>query len=112
MLNAIYEALLVSLYLFVPLTIVICHSVQQIDGMQMFWCGNREGQDITNGLMKTRVCPTAVAHRLVFVLQVILDVTHLMMYSEELLHRHCGALLDPMSKTSASHFKFNQDVQH
>lgn len=44
--------------------------------------------------MKTRVGSTTVAHRLIFVLQVILDVTHLMVHSEELLHGHCGALLD------------------
>lgn len=49
--------------------------------------------------MKTGISSTTESHRLVLVLQVILDVPHLMVYSEELLHRHCGALLDPMTHT-------------
>lgn len=45
--------------------------------------------------MKTRVGSTAEAHRLILVLQVILDVAHLMVHSEELFHGYCGALFNP-----------------
>lgn len=51
--------------------------------------------------MKTGVGSTTKAHRLVLVLQVILDVPHLMVYSEELLHCHCGALLDPEEREAS-----------
>lgn len=45
--------------------------------------------------MKTRVGSATEAHWLVLVLQVILDVAHLVVHCEELLHRRYGALLDP-----------------
>lgn len=44
--------------------------------------------------MKTGVGSATEAHWLVLVLQVILDVAHLVVYGEELLHCHRGALLD------------------
>lgn len=49
-------------------TIVRGHSFQQIDGLQMFGCGNGERQNIANSLMKTGVGSTTVAHGLVLVL--------------------------------------------
>lgn len=61
----------------------------------MFWCGNGERQNIANRLVETGVGSATEAHRLVFVLQVILNVPHLMVYSKELLHIYCRALLDP-----------------
>lgn len=76
-------------------TIVRSNSIQQFNGMQMFRCGNRERQNIADSLVKTGVGSATIAHRLVLVLQVILDVPHLMVYSKELLHRYCGTLLDP-----------------
>lgn len=44
--------------------------------------------------METRVGSATEAHWLLLVLQVILDVAHLVVYGEELLHCHRGALLD------------------
>lgn len=75
-------------------TIVRGHRVQQSNSVQMFGRGNRQRQNITDGFVETGVGSTTVTHRLVLVLQVILDVTHLMVHSEELLHGHSGALLD------------------
>lgn len=71
------------------------HRFQQFNGLQMFGCGNGERQNIANSLVKTGVGSATVAYRLVLVLQVILDVPHLVVHSKELLHRYCGALLDP-----------------
>lgn len=76
------------------LTRIRGHRFQQINGFQMFGRGNGERQNVTNGLVKTWVGSTTEAHRLVLVLQVILDMSHLMVYSEELLHCYCGALLN------------------
>lgn len=91
---------------FCHFTIVRGHPVQQVNGVQMFGCGNGEGQNIANSLVKTRVGSSTVAHRLVLVLQVILDVPHLMVHSEELLHCYCGALLDPNEEEIVTQLDF------
>lgn len=62
--------------------------------------------------MKTRVGSTAEAHRLVLVLQVILDMPHLMVDSEELFHRHCGALLNPIRDEKYINFLANNLLLH
>lgn len=77
------------------LTFVFHYLVQQIDAMEMFGGGDRQGHDISNSLMETRVGPVAEGDRLVLVLQEVLDVAHLMMHCDEVIHVHHGALLDP-----------------
>lgn len=76
------------------ITDVRCHRFQKINGFQMLGRRNGKGQNITDSLVKTRVGSAAEAHRLVLVLQVVLNMSHLMVYSEELFHRDCGALLN------------------
>jgi len=68
---------------------------QKFNGMQMLGCGDGERQNIADSLVETGVGSAAEAHRLVLVLQVILDVAHLVVNGKELLHRYCSALLDP-----------------
>lgn len=46
--------------------------------------------------MEARVGSSPEAYWLVFVLQVILYMPHLMVHSKELLHSYCGTLLNPV----------------
>lgn len=77
------------------ITCVGSRRFEQPDGFQVFRCRDGERQNVADGLMKARIGSAPEAHRLVLVLQVVLDVSHLVVHGEELLHRHCGALLDP-----------------
>lgn len=61
----------------------------------MFGCGHRQGKHITNGLVEARVGSITEGHRLVFVLQEVLDMTHLMVHCDQVIHSHNSALLDP-----------------
>lgn len=79
-------------------TIVVFHFVQEADAFQMFGCGHRQGQDITNGFMEARVGSVTEGHGLVFVLQKILHVAHLMVYCDQVVHGHNCALFDPEDK--------------
>lgn len=81
--------------LYGPHTRVVDNLVQQADFVQM--CRGRygEGQHIPDGLVEARVGTLAQGDRLVLVLQVVLDMAHLMMHSGKLVHSDPCALLDP-----------------
>lgn len=78
-----------------PHTCVIDDLVQQANFVQMDRSGDRERQHIPDGLMETRVGTLAQGDGLVLVLQVVLNVTHLVVHCGQLLHRDPSALLDP-----------------
>lgn len=61
----------------------------------MFGRGHGQGEHIANGLMEARVGSIAEGHRLVFVLQEVLDVAHLMVHCDQVIHSHDCALFDP-----------------
>lgn len=77
------------------LTVVGLNFVQEIDALQMFGCGHRQGEYIANGLVEARVGSIAEGHWLVFVLQEVLDMAHLMVHRDQVIHSHNSALLDP-----------------
>lgn len=52
--------------------------------------------------MEARVGSPSEADWLVFVLQVVLNMTHLMVHSKELLHGYYGTLLNPVTDEDAS----------
>lgn len=73
----------------------VVNFVQEADALQMFRRGHRQGQHVTNGLVEARVGSIAEGHGLVFVLQEVLDMAHLMVYGDQVIHGHNGALFDP-----------------
>lgn len=75
-------------------TSIISHLIQKANGVEMFRCGHRKRQHVPYGLMEARIGSSPEADRLVFILEVILDMAHLMMHGEKLLHSHSGALFD------------------
>lgn len=77
------------------LTSVVVHFVQEADALQMFRRGHGQGQHVADGLVEARVGSVAEGHGLVFVLQEVLDVAHLMVHSDQVIHGHDGALFDP-----------------
>lgn len=79
-------------------TNVVFHFLQEADALEMFWCGHRKGQHITNGLVEARVGSITEGHRLVFVLQKILHVAHFMVDSDQVVHGHNRALFNPGDK--------------
>lgn len=79
-------------------TRVVFHFVQEADALEMFGCGHREGQDIADGLVEARVGSITEGHRLVFILQKILHVAHLMVDCDQVVHGHNSALFDPGDK--------------
>lgn len=76
-------------------TVVVLNFVQEADAVQMFGRGHREGKDITNGLVESRVGSVTEGHRLIFVLQEVLDVAHLVVHRDQVVHSHNSALFDP-----------------
>lgn len=78
-----------------PHTRVIDDLVQQAKFVQMSRRGDGERQHIPNGLVEARVGTLAQGDRLVLVLQVVLNVAHLMVYCGQLVHGDPCALLDP-----------------
>lgn len=79
-------------------TRVVFHFLQEADAVEMFGCGHRQGQYITNGLVEARVGSVTEGHGLVFVLQKILHVAHLMVDCDQVIHGHNRALFDPGDK--------------
>lgn len=78
---------------------VALYFVQEADALQMFGGGHRQCEYIADGLVEARVGAVAEGHGLVFVLQEVLDVAHLMVHRDQVVHRHHRALLDPGDKT-------------
>lgn len=76
-------------------TFVLSGIVEETNFLEVAGGGDRQGHDIADGLMEARVGPAAEGDGLVLVLQVVLDVTHLVVHREQLLHGHRRALLDP-----------------
>lgn len=76
-------------------TFVVLHPVQQANALKMFRCGHRQGQNITDGLVESRVGAVTEGDGLIFILQEVLNVSHLVVYGDEVVHGHHRALLDP-----------------
>ena len=57
--------------------------------------GHGQGEHIADGLVEAGVGSIAEGHWLVFVLQEVLDVAHLMVHRDQVVHSHNGALFDP-----------------
>jgi len=76
-------------------TFILHSTAEEPDFLKVAGGGDRQGQDITNGLMEAGVGPAAEGDGLVLVLQVVLHVAHLVVHREQLLHGHRCALLDP-----------------
>lgn len=93
------------------MTIVVCQGLQEADRMEMFGSGDRECQYVPYGLMETGVGAAPEADRLVLVLEVILNMTHLMVDGEQLVHGHRGALLNPAENKQASSFETQSHYQ-
>lgn len=72
--------------------------VQEADAVEMFGRGHRQGQYITNGFVEARVSSITKGHGLVFVLQKILHMAHLMVDCDQVVHGHNRALFDPGDK--------------
>lgn len=93
------------------LTRVVFHFIQEANGLEMFGSGHRESKNITNGLVESGVGAITKGHGLIFVLQEILHMTHLVVNCDQVVHRHHGALFDPghtnesVSKDSIKAFK-------
>ncbi len=75
-------------------TSIIGQFLQETDGVEMLGCGHRQRQHIPYGLMEARIGSTSETDRLLFVLEVIFHMAHLVMHGEKLLHSHSGALFD------------------
>ena len=78
-----------------PHTRVIDNVVQQAEVVQVCRSGDGERQHIPDGLVEARVGTLAQGDGLVFVLQVVLNVAHLVVHCGQLVHRDPCALLDP-----------------
>lgn len=76
-------------------TCVLGGTAEETNFLEVAGRGDRQGHDIADGLMEARVGPAAEGDGLVLVLQVVLDVAHLVVHCEQLLHGHRCALLDP-----------------
>ena len=76
-------------------TWVVGQVAEQADLPQVLWGGDGEGQHVPDGLVEARVGAPSEADGLVLVLQVVLDVAHLVVHGEKLLHGYCGTLFDP-----------------
>lgn len=77
------------------LTVIIFYFVQEADALQMSWCGHRQSEYVTDGLVEAWVGSITEGHRLLFVLQEVLDVSHLVVDCDQVVHGHHGALFDP-----------------
>lgn len=89
----------ILLLLQTSLTIVVLNLVQEANALQMFGCRHRQGKYISNGLMKAGVGSVTEGHGLVFVLQEILNVAHLVVHGDQVIHCDNSALLDPGEAT-------------
>lgn len=67
----------------------------------MFGRGYGQGEHVPDGLVEARVCPVTEGHRLVFVLQEVLHVAHLMVHCDQVVHGHYSALFDPEGTSEA-----------
>ena len=76
---------------------VVLHLVQEADGLQVLGRGHRQGQHVADGLVEARVGAVSEGHRLVLVLQEVLDVAHLVVHGDQVVHGYHRALLDPES---------------
>ncbi len=76
-------------------TFIVLHIVQQANALEMFRCGNGQGQYVTDGLVESRVGAVAERDVLILILQEVLNVAHLMVHGDEVIHGHHRALLDP-----------------
>lgn len=76
-------------------TSVALNFVQEADALQMLGRGHRKGKHIADGFMESRVGPVTEGHRLIFVLQKVLDVAHLMVHCYQVIHGHNSTLFDP-----------------
>lgn len=78
-----------------PLTSVVLHFVQEADALQVLGRGHRQGQHVADGLVEAGVGAVAEGHGLVFVLQEVLHVAHLVVDRDQVVHGHHRALFDP-----------------
>lgn len=89
------HAVRVTLHMATSLTKVVFHFFQEANALEMFGSGHRQSKNITNGLVESRVGTVTKGYGLLFVLQEILHMTHLMVNRDQVVHRHHGALFDP-----------------
>lgn len=89
---------LISDFQHIVYTFIGGQRAQQADFVQMFGCRDGERQHVPDGLVEAGVGPASEAHGQVLVLQVVLHVAHLVVDGEQLLHGHCGTLLDPSER--------------
>ena len=61
----------------------------------MFWCRHGQRKNIPDCLVKTWIGTVSEDNGQIFVLQVVLNVAHLMVNSEEVHMIYSGTLLDP-----------------
>lgn len=69
--------------------------LQQTDLLEVAGRGRAERDDVADRLVKTGICAFLVHSGLILVLQIVLDVTHLMVRRQQILHVDTRALLDP-----------------
>ncbi len=90
-------------------TFIVIHLVQQANALEMFRCGNGQGQYVTDGLVESRVGAVTERDGLILILQEVLNVAHLMVHGDEVVHGHHRALLDPWDGKRMG--KVNSEVQ-
>lgn len=77
------------------LTVVTLHFVQEPDALQMFGRGDGQRENVSDGFVEAWVGAGAERNGLVFVLQEVLHMAHLMVHSDQVIHSHNGALFYP-----------------
>lgn len=77
------------------LTLVILDLIEQADGVQVFGCGHRQRQHISDGLVESRVGAVTERDGLIFILQEILHMAHFVVHRNQIVHVHHCALLNP-----------------
>lgn len=76
------------------ITVIIGDVVEEPKSLEVSRRLNREPYDVPNGFVECRVRSVPEQVRLLRVLQVILNVGHLVVYGQEVLHCHFRALFD------------------
>ena len=69
-----------------------------------------EREDVAHGFVEARVSTAPVDDRLVLVLEVVFDVTHLVVDGNEVVHGDVGALFDPERNGKESSAFYNRCI--
>lgn len=98
------QVFLVKYILFIHLfTFILLESwLKEVERFQMLWCCCGERHDFSYCFMEALIGSISQQEGLHGICHVVLNVPHLMVRCQEVIHCHLGAHLDPMSHRKAS----------